>query len=540
MGKATSSRLGWVVLSVCVFVSASACAPAAITGAQIDNDSRMIYGLTFEPSGFDPHINASSELGIPLRQVYDTLVYRDPSNGAFVPGLATEWALSPDERVYTFRLRQGVTFHDGTPFNAQAVAANLVRITNPDNASQKAVFMLGSYTSHRVIDDFTIELILAEPYSPLLDSLSQVYLGIASPTALAAYSNERYQYHQVGTGVFTFVEYIPGDRLVLRRNPATTWSPSFYVSPPANGVNEIEFRFFSDPLSRTIALEGQDADVMGEIAPADARVLGATDDLTLLPVPIPGQPLQFLLNTAQYPTDNLLVRQALLFGTNREIIVDSIFQGYSPVAWGPLAANTPFYNRQVVGAYAFDAVQARVLLEQAGFEDADNNGYYDGREGGDLEVVVIVPSWGFVPEVAQLLQDQWRAIGVRGVLQPAPTRSLVVERVNEGAYNLVAFYSFGADPSLLNEYFLSNGATNWSRYSSTDLDNLLTTGVRQSTPDARSAVYAQAQRIIMEQALILPIRDYVNLNAARVGVQNLSFDAYGWFPLLYNTTVAAP
>src|SRR5690242_19351451 len=171
------------------------CLPAS-TSQTTTARHRIVYGLTLEPSGFDPHINESAELGIVLRQVYDTLVYRDPTTYEIVPGLAAAWTISEDGLTYTFSLREGVTFHDGTPFNAQAVAANLDRITNPTTASQRALFLLGPYVGYNVVDDYTIELRLSQPYSPLLDGLSQVYLGIASPTALAAVSNNRYQYHQ--------------------------------------------------------------------------------------------------------------------------------------------------------------------------------------------------------------------------------------------------------------------------------------------------------------------------------------------------------
>ena len=206
--------------------------------------NHIVYGLTLQPSSFDPQIGSSSELGIPLRSVYDTLVYRDPQTLEFVPGLATSWTISPDGLTYTFALRQGVTFQDGTPFNAQAVAANLDRITDPNTASQKAIFLLGPYTGYEIVDDYTIRLLLSEAYSPLLDSLSQVYLGIASPTALSAYSNERYQFHQVGTGPFAFVEYVPGDHLTIRRNLDYAWGPAFYQPSTPDSVDEIEFRFY--------------------------------------------------------------------------------------------------------------------------------------------------------------------------------------------------------------------------------------------------------------------------------------------------------
>lgn len=522
----------WFVALMWITLGLTACsgAPQSQEAAR----SRITYGLTLQPSGIDPHINSSSELGIPLRQVYDTLVYRDPATKDFVDGLAIDWSISPNGLIYTFKLRQDVKFHDGTPFNAQAVAANLDRIADPNTASQKAAFMLGPYAGYEVLDDYTILIKLSEPYSPLLDSLSQVYLGIASPKALGEYSLDRYQFHQVGTGPFTFVEYIPGDRIVLRRSPDYTWGPAFYE--PGN-LDEIEFRFFTDAPTRSAGIESGSAQIMGELLPTDARVLTANSTVQLLPVAIPGQPLQFLFNTRRFPTDSRQVRQAILYGTNRNLIIDAVFQRFSPVAWGPVSANTLYYSRDVVGLYAQDTAQAQTLLAAAGFQDSDNNGYLD-INGVELEVTVIVPPWGQIPEVAQLLQDQWRAIGIRARLEPVPTRNALFEVVRTGEYNLVAFYAFGFDPSFLNQYFLSDSPDNWTGYANPDLDNTLREAVRQTEPAARQNLYALVQRLIMEEALILPIRDYVNLNAASVTVGGLSFDSYGWFPLINNVRVA--
>jgi peptide/nickel transport system substrate-binding protein len=93
-----------------------------------DEATEVVYGLTLPPSGIDPHINASAELGIPLRSVYDTLVYRDPNTLEFVPGLAEAWTISEDGLTYTFTLKQGIIFHDGTPLDAEAVRINLQRM----------------------------------------------------------------------------------------------------------------------------------------------------------------------------------------------------------------------------------------------------------------------------------------------------------------------------------------------------------------------------------------------------------------------------
>jgi peptide/nickel transport system substrate-binding protein len=127
------------------------------------------YGLTLSPTGIDPHINASVELGIPLTSVYDTLIYQNPETLEYVPSLSNSWDVSADGRVYRFELRRDVRFHDGSPFNAEAVRANIDYVIDPANRSQKAAEMLGPLAEVRVLDEFIVEFILLEPFQPLLD-----------------------------------------------------------------------------------------------------------------------------------------------------------------------------------------------------------------------------------------------------------------------------------------------------------------------------------------------------------------------------------
>lgn len=517
-------------LLACLLVVLSACGPTSTDSAGGPN---FVYGLTLQPSGFDPQIHGSSELGIPLRSVYDTLVYRHPETLEFVPGLAQSWMNSDDGLSYTFSLRRDVQFHDGTPFNAAAVAANLDRIVADETGSQRAKFLLGPYAGYEIVDDYTIRLLLDEPYSPLLDALSQVYLGMASPAALAEYGLDRYQFHQVGTGPYRFVEYVPGDRLVIEVNPDYAWGPSFYEGTPADRIPRIEFRFYEDPVGRTLALDGNEASVMGELLPVDARSLTINSALRILPVAIPGQPLQFLMNTQEYPTSEPEVRRAILYGVNRDAIIDAVFQRFSPIAWGPLSATASFYSSAVYGAYAFDANRARELLAEAGLVDADGNGYVEAG-GAEISVHLIVPTWGQIPDVAQLIQDQLRDIGLRATIEQVPTRSALLDAVGKGGYNLVAYYEFGVDPSLLSRSFGTGGSSNFTGYSDSALDAVFADAVRQTDLAARQSLYAQAQQTIMDQALVLPIRDYVNLNGYNARLEGLAYDAYGWFPLLAN------
>jgi peptide/nickel transport system substrate-binding protein len=496
---------------------------------------RIIYGLTMAPSGIDPHVNASSELGIPLTSVYDTLVYQNPETGEFVPGLAERWEVSEDELVYTFYLRQGVTFHDGTAFDAEAVRFNLERITSADLASQKARFMLGPYERTEVVDERTVRIVLSEPFAPLLDALSQVYLGMASPAAVEKWGDE-YQLHQVGTGPFTFAEYAPGDHLLLRRNPDYDWGPSVYQHKTAQ-LDEIEFRFFTDPATRSPALETGEADVMGEIPPQDAVRLNQSPDFRTEAVPIPGVSLMIFANTTRPPLDDVRVRQALLYGTDREAIVSTIFRNTSPVAYGPLAAVTFGYDTAVQSYYPHDPAQAAALLEEAGWADSDGDGIRD-RGGEPLVLEFYLMGWGHMPDIGQLLESQWAELGI-GVESQVVSYPEALEAGGEGRHHLIPFNLSGSDPDILSTFFHSQALFNWAKANDAEMDGWLEEAARVSEREQRAALYSQVQRRVMEQALVIPIRDYVNLNGVSNRVQGLRYDAQGWFPWLIDVTLEA-
>ena len=490
---------------------------------------KLVYGLTLAPSGIDPHIHASSELGIPLTSVYDTLVFLAPETGQFVPGLATGWMISDDGATYTFSLGKGVRFHDGTRFDAAAVKFNLDRVMDPETGSQKARYMLGQLDSVTVEDEYTVTIHLAEPYAPLLDSLSQVYLGMASPAAVERWGNADYQFHQVGTGPYTFLEYIPGDHLTLVRNSDYDWGPELYDHDQA-AVTEIEFRFYQDPSTRAIALESGQVDIMGEIPPQDAGRLEAGADFVLYPVPIPGQPLQLFLNTARPPTDELSVRQALIVATDRAAIARTVFGSWSPVAHGPLTAVSRGYLPEFESWYPLDRDRAGDLLAGAGWIDTDHDTVRD-RDGQPLTVDLYYMGWGLMPEVAQMLESDWRAVGVQ-VNAQLVSYPAALEAAANGDHNVIPFNLSGTDPAQLNSFFSSGGGFNWSKIHDPELDEWLNEAAAIGEWSGRLELYSKAQTRIMEEALLLPIRDYVNLNAASARVKGLRFDARGWFPLL--------
>ena len=493
----------------------------------------IVYGLTLNPSGFDPHIHQSSELGIPFFSVYDTLVYRHPQTLEFVPGLAERWEMAPDGLSWTFFLKQNVRFHDGTEFNAAAVAANLDRIMNPDVGSQKARVLLDAYTGYEIVDPYTITLRMSQPYAPLLDALSQVYLGIASPAALKANTNNSYQWHQVGTGPYKLDEFVPGRLIRLIRNEDYNWGPVFYAPVVDDSLDTIEFRFYTDPATRSLALESGEVDVVGELLPTDAELLAGNVEVDVHQVPVPGTPQQFFFNTRHAPLDSMTVRQALLYGTNRTEIVDAVYQGRSPIAHGPLTSTVMYYDPAVEQMYPFDLDQARALLASQGLADTDNDGILEW-EGEPLKLTVVFGPWNQMPDVAQLIQSQWRELGIDVELIQVPDFPSLRQRVRDDDYDVISFYDFGVDPSILNRFYLSGAVNNWSGFSDPQLDQTLYEAMRQTNSDARRTLYSAAQIRIMEQALVLPIREYVNLVGVSSDLDGVVFSAQGWWPLLRN------
>jgi peptide/nickel transport system substrate-binding protein len=433
--------------------------------------------------------------------------------------------------TYTFQLRRDVTFHDGTPFNAEAVRDNIKRVTNPDTQSQKAIFLLGPFESVEVIDEYTVALHLSTPYAPLLDGLAQVYLGMASPGALVRWGPD-YQFHQIGTGPFKFVEYVPNGHLTLVRNDDYNWGPSIYDHPGPAYLDEIEFRFFTDPAGRALALEAGDADVMGELPAFDAARMRTDNHFTLMPIAIPGQPLGLILNTQRPPLDDIRVRQALLFATDRASIAQAVFSGESPAATGPLTAATFGYAPSLTERYPYNPDEALALLVEAGWIDSDDDGSRD-KAGQPLTLDAVLMTWGSVPEVAQLIQSQWAKVGITLDTQTL-TYPAALQAGREGNYHIIPQNFSGSDPDLLWAYYHSGQSFNWSKISDAALDDLLDKARSASDPAQRAELYDQAQLRIMELALLVPIRDPVNLNATSVRVRNLHFDAHGWFPLLHD------
>jgi peptide/nickel transport system substrate-binding protein len=229
------------------------------------------------------------------------------------------------------------------------------------------------------------------------------------------------------------------------------------------------------------------------------------------------------------------VRQALLYATDRQAIVEAVFMGYSPPASGPLNRVTWGYDSSLESLYPFDLERANGLLDESGWRDTDGDGIRD-RGGYPLILETILMGWGFMPEVGQMLQDQFKKIGVQLNTQVL-SYPAALQAAARGDHHLIPFTLSSSDAHILRSSFHSSnadGGFNWAKIRDAKLDALLDEGMRTADPEERMRIYADIQQRVMGQALIIPIRDYVNLNAASSQVKGLRYDAQGWFPWLYD------
>jgi peptide/nickel transport system substrate-binding protein len=502
--------------------------------------ARLAIGVHYEPSGVDPHINAA-ELGLQMTMgVFDTLVCKS-EEGDYLPHLAESFEISPDEMVYRFRLRRDVKFHDGTPFDATAVKFSLDRAADPANQSQLAGSMLGPYECSRVLAAFLLEVRLSAPYALLLDSLSQGWLAPVSPTAVKRYGAD-FGRHPVGTGPFCFEGWSPGERITLRRNPDYAWAPPLVQNRGPAYIDEISFLFLPGDGERTAALEQDLASAVFYVPPADISRLAADPAFRVGKWPIRGIPVCMMMNLARPPTDELAVRQAINLAMDRDALVQEVFLGHFPRAFGPLSQFTLGYEPSVEQPYPYDLDQARRLLQEAGWVDLDGDGIRR-KAGQRLEVEFYALPVNYYPEFGRIVQRQLLQVGIQVIVKQLPPPEWI-QAGRRGDHHLIPQGKYASSPHLLSYVYhsrYSQDGYGWSKRSAEHrpgFDALLERGERTLRKEEYLPIYRQVQKIVMDEALIVPLHCNTNVVAAKAGVTGLRFDAIGAYPYFHDTSIA--
>lgn len=468
------------------------------TGAAVA-ESRLVVAHEVPVVELDPvagYVNAPSpyEVGLAL---YDNLVTFDENLG-IVPSLATRWAVGPDGRTWTFRLRDGVKFHDGTDFDAEAAKFSLDRsIDRQLNPLNRPLW--DPLESVRVIDRHTIEIVTRHPFPTLLNTLAHGSAAMLSPAAARRLGKEL-ERNPVGSGPFRLVRFEPGSTVVLERF-AGYWGP-------APGVQEITFRYVPDSSARVGLLLAGQADVITAVTPQDAVRLSTTPGVTLLSRPTlrtVGIGMSFLNPALQDPA----VRLALNHAVDKAGIVRAIFLNQAEVLDSPVAPHAT--GHFPVGPHPYDPQRARELLAGAGWVRGPS-GVLE-KQGKPLSLTLITAEGAYPNDiqVVQAVANQLRAVGV-------DVRVLKVDRAGywdylkvpakdvkfdlfiwafnpsngDGGYTLASLFKSNPDDQGVPQVW------NIGRYRSAWVDELLAEADRTIDPQARASVLAEAQRALME------------------------------------------
>ena len=529
---ATSMRCGPVLIVMMVVLGLPL---AALPAPGPQPGGTLTYTLDGSPDRLDPNLSGLRPAQIVFFQIFDPLVVRDPSTAAIKPWLASSWNVSPDGKSYTVHLRPGVKFQDGTPFDAAAVKFNMDRTHNPALGTRCGGCAVGFYESTDVVDASTARIRLKSPWAPFLDACSLFY-RMVSPTGVSKVGDQDFGRHPVGSGPFRFVEWIPNDRVVLERNPNYAWASTLFRHQGPAFLDRVVFRIIPEASTRVSALETDEVQVTTAVSSQDFQRLAHDPRFKPIIGLSPGSPYNWAINVTKAPTDDVAVRQAMEYGINRKLIARVAygpFQGIgayqpaftllSPVTWG--------YDKSSE-IYDYNPAKARELLDGAGWKAGP-----DGiRQKGDQRLVVVFNAWEHgIPE---LVQSELRAVGfdVKVGIYDALT---VNEDQRKGESNLSPLPGARTDPDVLSAFLHSRnvggGGFNFSFVKDPALDKLLDEGATEVNQARRKQIYGQVLRYAMEKAYMLPIttRDNVSLESNKV--EDLRFDATGFFPFLYDT-----
>jgi peptide/nickel transport system substrate-binding protein len=496
----------------------------------------LTYGLGFDlDDTMDPQVtNFDSTIRVTLN-VCEPLVW-EPTPGRFVPGLAESWESSADAKVYTFRLRRGVKFHDGTPFTAEAVKFTMDRVVDPAVKAGQSHDQLGPYDHTDIVDDYTVRIVMKEGYAPLLTNLNG-YLGIVSPAAVKKMGLADFARHPVGTGPFAFKEWVPKDHITLVRNPDYDWASSFFAHRGAAYLEQVVFKVIPEGSVRTGTLKTGETQYIDDLDPLEYAGLKRDARFAVIEKGQPGSGFVLLLNvTSKGPVSELAVRRAIEFGVDREGLNQAVFHGLNKVAWSPLMRPTFGYDPATEKIYSFAPAKAKQILDEAGWK-AGADGI---RERAGQKLVVDFPIIGRPRDkaMAESVQASLRDVGIDLKVTPLE-RAAFRDVVKQNRYDVnFMWFSYG-DPDVLRTIFHSSNvnAFNRARYQVPDVDRMLEDAAATTNPAKRGQLYATIQQRVLGDAVCVPLVDTITYNAKRAEVRGDFLDALASYVWLYDVQV---
>ena len=421
------------------------------------------------------------------------------------PYLAKDWKVSDDGLSITFYLRDDVTFTDGTPFNAEAVKYNVERILAPETASVLRAQGIEPLDYAEVVDDYTIVMHLKEVNVAFLSAVTDA--PIWSPTAAEQYGLGEFADHLTGCGPYMFEENMVRDHVTVVRNPDFKWPSACSGHPTGTPapLDSVTWKWIGEEAVRGGIIRTGEVNVV-EMPSQYAPDYSGDPDYRLVAGFNAGTGLGYAFNLEKAPFDDIRVRKAIMYAADRETINRKLYGGLYQPTYGPVNQGARCYWEGAKDMYPYDPEKAKELLEEAGWVDSDGDGIRE-KDG-----VPLAFSWAALhhPEIGEGLQGQLRDVGidleVKMIAGPVQ-----IDMVTNRTFDLIyqRLQSDTGEPSYLHSMFHSSnygeGGWAWTGFKDDTLDELLDKAIVEPDQDQRCAYYVEAQKIIMENALRLPM-----------------------------------
>ncbi len=452
----------------------------------------LVVGLVAEPVNLDPPQVTDLNSNRVGRRIVETLVTFPEESTQIVPGLAESWTISKDGLQYTFKLRRGITFHDGTPLNAEAVKFSIERQINPNHPAYKlgkypfANFFFGNVKAVEVLSEERVAFLLNEARASFIAVLAQGAASIVSPTAVMKWGPD-YPTHPVGTGPFRFASWDRGQRVVLEKNPT-------YWKYPVK-VERVIYRPIVEDQARLTELLTGTLDVIVGV-PADfVSQLEQNAKITLLKQV--GAHVWYLgMNNQKKPFDDKRVRQALNYAVSKDAIVNDVLKGTGAASKGPVLPGT-WGADGALKAYPYDPERAKKLLAEAGYPSGFSTTLWVPESGSGMQAPVAMST---------VMQSNLKAVGVNVSLQTMEWGAYLAKlRTKEQELFALSWMAGTEDPDMVMYPLLHSSqwtpvGPNRALYKNARFDALLQQARLTTDQAKRAQLYREAQRILVDDA----------------------------------------
>jgi len=451
----------------------------------------VVFGMTQVLVSLDPHIESDAGTRDVVFNLYEGLV-KPTSDGDIVPAVASDVQISDDAKTYTFTLREGITFHDGTAVTAEDVKYSIDRYAEIQGESSAF-----SIVSEVVIqDEKTIVVNLKEGYSEFLSMML---------IAIIPEANTDITGNPIGTGPFQFVSYTPGQKIVMEKYEG-------YWKEDTPSLDTVEFKFIADVDTAFVELQAGTIDIMKYLTAAQAESL--SDEFQIIEGSMNMVHGMFLSHDYE-PLKNLQVRQALCYAIDRQAVNNFLFGGKSKLIGSHMSPTLgKYYEEEAENVYTYDPAKAKELLTEAGYAD-----------GFDLEITV-ANSYSQHVDTAQIIAEQLNQVGIHATINQVEWSTWLSEVYQGGKFQATVI---GFDATLMPGEFMmrykSDSSKNFMHYVNEEYDTVFEEAYATVDDAKKVELYKKAQMILAQDAAAVYIEDPANLVAV-----SSEFAGYTFYP----------